>query len=51
MRLGSAINKLFRPRWKLLLWLAAASIAWYLILPKQLFDDPYSLVVEDRDGP
>jgi penicillin-binding protein 1C len=49
--LGKLRRKLFQPRWKLLLWLLAFGIWWqFFLLPKQLFEDPLSMVLEDRDG-
>ncbi|MFM2377403.1 MAG: hypothetical protein RLZZ165_2500, partial [Bacteroidota bacterium] len=44
-------RKLFRPCWKLVLWFAAFGIWWqFFLLPRQLFNDPLSTVLEDRDG-
>jgi penicillin-binding protein 1C len=44
------ILHIFRRRKFLLLFLLAASLAFYLCLPEKLFHEPYSTVIEDRDG-
>jgi penicillin-binding protein 1C len=44
-------TKLFFPRWKWLIWLTAFGIWWhFFLLPKELFHDPLSMVLEDREG-
>ncbi len=49
--LGTLRRWLFKPRWKILLWLVTFGIWWhYFLIPKQLFHDPLSMVLEDRAG-
>lgn len=44
-------RRLFRPRWKLLLWALGFGIWWhFFLLPRDLFQDPLSMVLEDREG-
>lgn len=44
------LRLLFKPHWKKLVWLAAVGTIWYFSLPSELFDSPYSTVLEDRNG-
>lgn len=48
--LRTIFRPLLRPHWKKAVWLLAAFGVWYSLLPEQLFQDPYSTVIEDRDG-
>jgi penicillin-binding protein 1C len=49
--LGTLRRWLFKPRWKILVWLVGLGIWWhYFLIPQQLFHDPLSMVLEDRDG-